>query len=382
MSKKWQTLFAVNLALTSTVSFAYFCPQYINEIVQPVFRSSTASLQANVASVDAALSTQLEVNNQRLMAAIAVLTKQKAVSANQGAEASRVAGQMVSEGLQAQSKSERVTKARLDFGGEFGQGYSPCKVYANRVTLAENASALDGERRRRVQTEVYAAPGAYGDRLAAQRTMVNNRAEFCTEDQARSGICANAGRKPGADLMVGTLFEPAMEGEDLYRAKQLFVNHAVGLPDAPVPKSQANTSASQAYVLSKAHKDALMSPAINSFKALQLDSSGVDSAHGASGLPLSVQLRNEVSRYGGDSIEYESWTKSLTGLVERGALVELLKMKALDLFIMERQYRQYERMEANLAALVSIELENSGLPQQARDAAMNVSRSRMKAQVQ
>jgi len=54
---------------------------------------------------------------------------------------------------------------------------------------------------------------------------------------------------------------------------------------------------------------------------------------------------------------------------ERGALVELLKVKALDLAIQEKQYRQYERMEAQLAALVALEVQSSGSQNQTAVAA-------------
>ena len=41
---------------------------------------------------------------------------------------------------------------------------------------------------------------------------------------------------------------------------------------------------------------------------------------------------------------------------DRGAMVELLKIKALDLSLQERQYRQWERMEAQLASAVAAKL--------------------------
>lgn len=379
---RWKALLAGNAIAFSIAAYAACPPPYQNAAVLPVFIANTATLVGAVTAVDGALSSQLQVNNERLMAAIAVLTKQKALAANQTAEASRTAAQMAAVGIGAIENAARVRQARLDYGPEFGQGYSACTVNSKRQVIAEQDAAMEGERRRRVMSEVRAAPGQYADPKVAQRELVNNRAEFCTPDQVRAGFCASVGKAPGADLNVGTLFEPAMEGESLYRAKQLFVNNAVGLPDAPVPASQAKTPAAQAYVLSKARKDALVSPAINSFKAIQLDYSGVNSAHGASGLPVAVQLRNEVARYGGDSIEHESWTKALTGMVERGALVELLKMKALDLTIMERQYRQAERMEANLATLVAMELESSGITGKAREAASDILKQRINQQVQ
>ncbi len=43
---------------------------------------------------------------------------------------------------------------------------------------------------------------------------------------------------------------------------------------------------------------------------------------------------------------------------DRGAMVELLKIKALDLSLQERQYRQWERMEAQLASAVAAKLKS------------------------
>ena len=54
--------------------------------------------------------------------------------------------------------------------------------------------------------------------------------------------------------------------------------------------------------------------------------------------------------------------------------VELLKVKALNLAIQERQYRQYERMEANLAALVAMEVGDTELGRLQTNAAQRASR--------
>lgn len=368
--RRWRTGFVASLFLTSTVAYSFYCPpQYQEDSVLPQFANAELVLKAAVSAVDAALSSQLELNGQRLQSAIAILTKQKAVAGNQVAEGSRTAAQMTATALNVLAQTERVKQARFDYGGEFGQGFSPCKVYAGRQIIANRDAELTEERSQRVLTEIHAAPGRYADPIQTQAEQVAAHQDFCTQDQVTSGLCKTIGSLPGADLTVGTLFTPAMEGEKLYNAKVAFINNAVGLTDGPVPQGAGQSPAAASYALAKARKDALISPALTSLKEIQLDYSGVDTAHGGKDLPLAVHFQNEVKRYAGNSLEYDAWTKVMSAQNERGAMVELLKVKSLDLAIQEKQYRQYERMEAQLAVLVAMEVNASGATGQTANAA-------------
>jgi len=357
MASKWQrrALVAATAAMSSTLAYAFFCPpQYQENWVQPAFESATEALDGAIEAVDAALSAELEMYSQRINAAVAVLTKQKAVAANQVSDAQRVTAQMTADSLNALAQSERVKHARFDFGGEFGQGFQPCQVYAGRNIIANRDADLDEERRQRMLTEVVAAPGRYADADQGMAALVqDHQSYFCTADQVAAGMCKNVGSMPGASVKASTLFEPVMETDPLYKAKIAFVNNIVGLPDQPVPQAAANSPAAAAYANAKAQKDALMSPALASFKAVQLDYSGVTTPHSGQDVPLAARLDKEVARYLGNSPDYDAWTKVMAGQNTRGLLVEMLKIKALDLHLMEREYRQYERMEANLATLVA-----------------------------
>lgn len=352
---RWKIGVAASLIVTSATAWAVCPPQFQEMWVQPEFVSATAAMKAAIAAMDSTLSAQLETNNQRVMSAISVLTKQKALAASQIADGNRVSAQTVATGLNVLAQTERVKQARFDYSGEFGQGFNPCVVTANRSIMANRDAAMPGEVRTRVASEVLAAPGHYSDPLLAQAALLDAHKSFCTKDQVDSGLCKQVGSIPGADLTVRTLFTPSMEGEELYKAKLTFVNNVVGLPDGPVPASSANSPAAQAYAAAKARKDALISPAIASLKEIQLDSSGIDTAHGGKDIPMSLQFQREVKRYSGNSPEYDQWSKVMVAQNERGAMIELLKIKALDLAIREKQYRQYEKMEAQLAALVAIE---------------------------
>ena len=373
-ARRYKAGLVVSMVFASTVAVAYCPPQYVNGWVAPQFTNATQVLNQAMNAVDSALSTQLEFQNQRMTSAIAVLTKQKAVAANQIADAGRTAAQSTATALNVLAQTERVKAARFDFGGEFGQGYSPCKVYAARVVIAGRDSVMMEERRVRVNSEIFAAPGRYADPGEARRALVQAHADFCTQDQVDSGLCKVKGALPGANLTVATLFEPAMEGEKLYNAKVSFVNNAVGMPDGLVPIGGAGGKSTDAYTQAKSRKDALISPALTSLKEIQLDYSGVNSAHGGQDLPLAVHFRNEVKRYAGNSPEYGAWARVMSAQNERGLLVEMLKVKALDLAMLEKSYRQYERMEASLATLVSMEASDSGVTSRVAAAAQQAVR--------
>ncbi|UXI68372.1 hypothetical protein [Tahibacter amnicola] len=365
----------------STASAAY-CPPYIVPPVQAAFTASQTTITASIQAMDAAFQASLEWNSSRLISAIAVLASQKAVGANQMVQAVANATQSTASAIKGLQGYARTKQARLEYSDWFGQGFRPCKVQPERMMITNRDSALAEERRLRVQSEVMAAPGRYGDRLQAQQQLIRDHADFCTPDEVASGLCARVGEFPGADLTVATLFEPTMEEETLYKAKVNFVNNVVGLPDQPLPAGAEKQVSSDAYALAKAQKDAILSPALASFKEIQLDNSGVRTSHGGASTPLSVQFEAQVKRYAGDSQEYDNWVRVLGAQKQRGVLIELLKVKALDLAIQERQYRQYERMEAQLAALVALEARRSGADVRAAQAAEAARRQNMSRSIQ
>lgn len=359
---RWQRRTAVGFAGITVAASAYaFCPpQYQETWVYPAFAWSATTITGTIAAMDAALSAQLWYQSERLISGIAILTKQKAVAANQISDGLRNTNQTIAVGLNALSQAERVKKARFDYGGDFGQGYSPCYVYQERLGISRSESDLSGAAAASLRSEVQAAPGRFANPVNAQKEMQTQHAQmFCTQDQASSGLCSAAGTLPGASLNVATLFKPSATEEDLSVAKTAFINNMAGLPDGEVPKGGGTAEVAASYQLAKIQKDAVRSPALASLKQIQLEtSSGGDGDHGAGDLPLSMQYENQVKRYAGNSAEYQKWSSIMGAQNERGVLVELLKIKALDLSMQERQYRQFERMEAQLASAVAAKLKS------------------------
>lgn len=350
-------LAVAGIGLSSAAQAATCPPQYQESWVAPQFANATAVLNASLKSVDASLSTQLTFQSERLNSAIAVLTQQKALSASQLADVNRTTAQQVATGLGALSQTERVKAARFDYGGEFGQGFSPCEVYATRSVIASRDADMVAELGSRVQSEVIAAPGRYASRVEAAAQLFKDNQASCTEDMVKVGLCRSVGATPGASMSVATLFDVADEGDDVYKAKNAFINNIVGLPDPPL--NTLKGPAQEAYMLAKARKDAVLSPAVASLKALQLEYSGVEGGETGAGVPLAQMFRDEVARYAGGTQANEAWSRVMAAQNERGAMVEILKIKALDLAIQTRQLRQYERMEANLAALVAAEAQSN-----------------------
>ena len=102
------------------------------------------SLREATSRLDAALSAQLWFQSERLISAVAILTKQKAVSANQISDGLRNTNQNIAVSLNALSQADRVKKARFEYGGDFGQGYSPCYVFQGRLGISRAESDLTG----------------------------------------------------------------------------------------------------------------------------------------------------------------------------------------------------------------------------------------------
>lgn len=380
--KSFRLTVGASILGVSAAVFAWCPPWWYNESpVVVAFVASVAKVEASIAMMDASLASILWINSQRLTSAIAVLTKQKAVAANIIGESSRESAEATALALKTLGASEALTDSRFLYGGEFGQGAFPCTIKATREIIANRASEMGEETRQRLMSEVVAAPGRYVDASTSQKLLADDhRANYCTQAQVDSGMCTSVGAMAGKSLNVATLFEPVMEVEDTNKAKIAFVNNVAGIPDSPIPAAAAQSAAAADYALEKSRKDALISPALTSFKAAQLDNTGITTAHSGSDIPLAMRFDREVKRYLGNSAEYEQWTKIMVGQNERGLLVEMLKIKALDLALLEKQLRQYERIEANLAVLTAGELQSQQA--QSSSAAMRATNQSIKRQIQ
>ena len=115
MSRAQRRLLVGVTGLTVAVTaYAYCPPQYQEAWVYPAFAWSATTITGTITALDAALSAQLWFQSERLISAVAILTKQKAVSANQISDGLRNTNQNIAVSLNALSQAERVKKARFE----------------------------------------------------------------------------------------------------------------------------------------------------------------------------------------------------------------------------------------------------------------------------
>ncbi|MCP0918097.1 hypothetical protein MUB04_16275 [Acinetobacter indicus] len=352
----------VTSVLFSASVFAYYCPPFNDMtfgtyITQHYTTLASQNLQW-LSKHDQQISNDLTDQRNDVIDAIKVLTKQKNVVGNAITDTMTRTTQSQASTYQAFQVAAKQKDVALEYGAT-GQGYKNCGVLAQRNQTASNQKAARDSVVTRISTEVKAAPGTYADPIKAQKEMLAEHNEkFCTPDQQASNLCGS-GSAPGLSLQAATLFTEAVEGTDVHQAQNALINNMVGLPDRPINERVASTPAGEAYLAEKLAKDAKISPAINSLKAIQSEFTSIksDDAHSSDGVPLIAQFRKEVNRYLGFDEEYKEWNKALTSQEERGVLKEILQVKALKLAIGERIYRSNERKEALLASLVSMEQE-------------------------
>jgi hypothetical protein len=337
-------------------TFAYCPPQYQETWVLPMFTNSTLVMNSALATVDAQLTALMKLNDQRVLSALAVLTKQKALSGSIVADTERKATQQVANGLRVLASFKYMRVARLDYGPEFGQGYNPCKISNERVELStQNAKVMD-----RVNTIVkntYAAPGKYAGNLSeSKQQLLRDISNYCTPDHVDSGLCETVGKNPGLALNASIMFTTDGVGNEYDTARKTFINTIVGIPDPAIPRTEAKSPEAQEYALQKQEKDALISPAITTLANLQSNYSSINNNK-----PIMAQYKNQAKRYFGDSQENMKWNKVLTAQTERGLLVEQLKIKALSLSLQAKQYKEYELLETQIAALLAQEIRKNEL---------------------
>ena len=359
--KKLLAMACVLMSIPSA-SFAYVCPRtYPMAVHYTLFETANGAISQGIAQVDIGLSSFLNYYSPRVEAALATLAKQKAYSSKQIADVTRAVAQQIANARKATSKKTRHLKARYDYGKEFGQGYEPCLQVAVRQAMTTRQTDMDAIRSQRVTTEVLGGPGNYRNQTQARRELMQANRKFCTQDQVDSGFCDVVGGFPGASVNVTTLFQSAPDDNPITEAKNTVINNMIGLPDDEIMKGSENSAQTAAYVAAKARKDALLSPAINSLKAIQLDYSGTAGTESGKDKSVAALFDEEIKRYGGNSEEHDRWASVLRAQKEHGLMIELLRAQGLKLALQHKHYQQLERMEAVLATIVANEVQGAGV---------------------
>lgn len=418
--------------LTISASNAMAACNYIDYALpsrlQTMFASADLKMDNNIRSNFAYMDNELNKAQQesvdKITAAVFVLSNQKAVGTSQITTALKDNTQVQASAMQSINQAKRYQKVIRDYGAQ-GMGYDVCGVSIKRESIAEATKATQEAIEGMVNSEITARAGKYGDSKKAQATrLALHKKYYCTEGQAKAGMCQGAGERAGKSLSASTLFVESDYLSAEYNDKSALINNMVGLPDDPVPISQAATAQGQSYSDLKRRKDAIKSTAMTSLKSIQAEWSAIPSKEAHAPTPPSVeagvktekeqlakeapetkgvvapaaqkgkdgvantpagtpvtppadapaatpeekraqslmaQVKADVARYLGGGAEYEEWSKTLVGQEEKGLLTEVLKVKALRLYLQTQEFKQLQRMEAMFAANVAATTENSGM---------------------
>lgn len=322
------------------------------------FSSLLTSFQTSMTKMDTELALSFKIENQNIIDAIKVLTKQSSVSANLLGENAVQNAQTEASILQADKQKDRFLKS-MDTYGSAGQGYKVCTVLAEREQIEETVKGNKDSIPSTTTNTVYATAGSYGSPHDTQQAMnLNHSSKYCTSEQASSGYCDKTTDEAGWDIMMSTLFTPTTEGSTVYDAQNALINNMVGLPDIESPKAAQGTPSASQYLSAKQNKDAIISPAIYSLKSIQAEFNGMSTTDAQGKIIPILAINDQVKRYLGGGKEYNDWNKVLIGASEHGLMKEILQIQALQLYLKARQYHQGEREEMLLAGIVAATQKN------------------------
>lgn len=345
------------LAVTGNAA-AWGCPAVIDSIWQVAVQSATVALTNGVNGMVTAINQQNTLNEQRIMSALKVQTKQISVNADRESANTRQVMQAVSSAMIAQDTALRAQKVMEDFGATTGQGYDACtelvksSAVASGYGAATNVSAMVGG--------IDAAPGVYKDKSQTLAKRVNEHKQyFCTPSEKEAGLCSTVGVAAGESLQFSTLFKESNSSDVTSRAKDAFINNVFGLSSQPIDPAKAKTPEATAAQRDKMRMDGYKSVAMTSLKTIQaMNQSQSDTPPLGNGSYGNVgffsSLKDKVDQYAGGK-DYARWEQSLAVQSERGLLINLAKMAATKLYVSSVEYDQYERMEANLSVLLAME---------------------------
>lgn len=311
------------------------------------------------------LSQTLMSWDSRELAAMRVATSQIATAAKAQINANLV----LKQGEMAAVASLETTKEQLKVYQEYsaltGQGVDPCLQLQAQANFA-NAGGRAANTAAATFAQAAAAPGRYGNTENYMNRMLQQRRDmFATEDEAKLGFGTAAkatvdtatGAKfalAGADTNAGVLFADSPDPR-IKAAKEAYINHMGGAPDAAISKEVAQSPSGREYLVRKGAKDAAMSAALYSLAMVAAENSpngSQDSKNQA--------MRKLVGQYYGNdaAARWKGWTSQS----ERGIMLDQMKIEASQLALKQEQYRSGQRLEVLLAAMLTSDAQGQFRP--------------------
>jgi hypothetical protein len=318
--------------------------------------AAESSVSSGITAMVNAIGLEQSQNLMRVTGALKVLAEQINTSGNNSNRA-LLGVKQASASVQSDIYTfKTMSQTMMDFDPITGQGYNPC----GEETLSKNISTALGEAsndmQEKVIREIDAAPGAFvPDRGAviAQR-MKDASNLYCSAGEAASGLCSSPAPMAGLDTDGANFFSSAAGGTAQSNAKSALINNMFGVPYTALPASAATTAAGAAFLDQKRSQDAVNSVAQASLKSIQSWTEARSNTGGATDSQSVLDaLSSKVDTYSGGG-DYDNWAATQATQSERGLLIELAKMMALDLNMEYMEYQSVERREASEAAQLAL----------------------------
>lgn len=295
---------------------------------------------AQLATTTTALVAADTLQAQQMVSSLRVITKQIQTSGEQYNNATIESEKSMANVSKDLADKELIDQIVLDF---MSQGFEPCTQSAATKRLATAERSVYTSVPQRVRTEIEAGGGRYMP--VAESLRARERAHqrlFCTQEEVEAGVCSSVGRIPGGDANAALIFSTD-RGADMVAAKNAVINNIIGLPDEPLTPAAAATPEGQAYMMEKKKKDSFLSFAAYSLKSIQTENE-----------QYKAEMDDRVGQFFGTD-RAAAWARDQAGQSSRGVLIDMLKIQGLTLKVRERRIRQNLRTEANLAALLELE---------------------------
>ncbi|MBK4987424.1 MULTISPECIES: hypothetical protein [Pseudomonas] len=322
----------------------------------------TATVTGNIGAFGTSFGAQMAYKFEQIISAVAIATKQEALSANVVADNNRQTAEQLVNAIRAQQENSALAKTYLDFNAGTGQGFDPCGTVAKNKSMDLAFTTMAARAKAAVGT-LDASPGRLVESTPAamQQRLNEHRNKFCTAAEAEAKLCTLS-TLPGGDTNAALLFEPADADSLTAQARTAYIQHVIGPPDQALDKNAGGTPAGETYLAQKNRKDALLS--VPTYSLAMIDAANTRTKEFGGKSPNEV-LRLRVNQYFGGT-ESKEWSGNLARQTQRGLLVEAAKMGGLEVWIHQQQYEQNQRLLANLATLVVASSDNMAGPLELR----------------
>lgn len=348
--------FVLAIVMCSYPARAQICQIIEQAEVNAAVPPTVAAIQEAFTADRAAIAAQIASAYQRILSAVKVDAAQTATNASQTATLTVNTHQSIASAMNAQDLADATLKAVEDFGPT-GTSVDACN---SSVTIKDAVAALSSygtENAVVSMKRMDTSPGSTisgRDAVAARISL--HRQKYCSQDEKTAGLCQSVGS--GKDVDGSVLFDANASEAD----KDAFMNNLAGYPLSKPPAMELQTPEGQLAMVRAIRSEGLRSPGLASIAAIRsMNTGGAGSAglqSDSDGQSVAQALDALISTYGGGS-GFQAWHTELASKSDRGALLELNKLRALNMKLRSFRTESNTRIAAIFAALLAGEAQDA-----------------------